>query len=253
MENHFNCVYMYTNKVNGKKYVGQAVDFNKRHKSHIHQSYNENHIAYNAPFHRAIRKYGIENFEVKILKENLQTQCLLNFYESYYIDKFNSLAKDNGYNISSGGSNGNPYAGKTDEEMKECRKRMSEAQKGLQAGEKNPMYGKHFSEESKQKMRETFLSHYKKENNPMYGVHRYGLEAPGLGQLVTRYDLNMQLIDIKYNFEYGKIGFNKGKISECCKGIRKKHKGFIFKYLSDVPDDVINNYIIKTKQIPITN
>ena len=31
MENHYNCIYMYTNKINGNGYVGQAVDFKKIH------------------------------------------------------------------------------------------------------------------------------------------------------------------------------------------------------------------------------
>ena len=71
--------------------------------------------------------------------------------------------------------------------------------------------------------------------------------------LVARFDLNMNLIDVKYHFEYKLIGFNAGNICSCCKGRYKQHKGFIFRYLSDVPDDVINEYIIRTKQIPIND
>ena len=35
MENHYNCIYMYINKINERKYVGQAKDFNKRHMTHM--------------------------------------------------------------------------------------------------------------------------------------------------------------------------------------------------------------------------
>ena len=31
--NHYNCIYLYINKINNKKYIGQAKDFNKRHKT----------------------------------------------------------------------------------------------------------------------------------------------------------------------------------------------------------------------------
>lgn len=144
MENHHNCIYMYINKINKKRYIGQAKDFTKRFKTHRQSTYNENNRGYNLPFHKAIRKYGMENFEIIILKKDLQTQCLLNFWESYYIEKYNSLAKNGyGYNISSGGSNGNNFAGKTEKEMEilreKIRRRMSEA---------NPMY----SEQTRRKI-----------------------------------------------------------------------------------------------------
>ena len=188
MENHFNCIYCYTNKVNGKKYVGQAVDFLIRHKKHIYSAYNEKQkYDYNVPFHNAIRRHGIENFEIKILKEDLKTKNELNYWESYYIVEFDTLAKNRkGYNLASGGEGGNTYAGKTNEELAEISRKLSEANKG----EKNPG-----------------------------------------ATLVDRFTLDGIYVDTKYQFEYvEELGFSASGISLCCKGKRKTHKGYIFKY-----------------------
>ena len=108
-------------------------------------------------------------------------------------------------------------------------------------GEKNGMYDKGYLVSG--------------EKNGNYGVHRYGENSPHLGELIAKIDKNiLKILDIKYNFEYVKDdNFNHTGISSCCKGRCKTHKGFIFKYLSDVPDEQINEYIIRTKQIPITN
>ena len=136
-ENYYNCIYMYINKINNKKYVGQAKNFNKRHKQHIRQSSNKNNKnQYNLPFHNAIRKYGIENFKIVILKENLQTQCLMNLYECYYIKKYNTLVNNkHGYNLSNGGSNGNVFAGKTEKELIEWKQKISKANSGRKLSE----------------------------------------------------------------------------------------------------------------------
>lgn len=260
MENHFNCIYCYTNKINGKKYVGQAKNFNKRHRGHINASYNEKCKAYNQYFHNAIRKHGIENFEIKILIENLQNQEELNYWECYYIVEFNTLAKNGkGYNLALGGEGGNTLAGKTEEEVAEISRKHSETMKNrtdeelAERSRKISETWKNKSDEELAEIRKKISEAMKGENHGMYGVHRYGLESPNLGRLIARYTLDGKLLDIKYNFEYSVMGFNKGNISLCCKGKRKQHKGFIFKYLSDVPDDVINSYIIRTKQIPITD
>ena len=120
-ENYYNCIYMYTNKINGKRYIGQAVNFNNRHWNHKSASYCENRNDYNSPFHKAIRKYGIENFIIEILVENVIEQLERDELEKSFINYFNTLACNGyGYNISSGGGvYGNPYAGKTEEEMKQ--------------------------------------------------------------------------------------------------------------------------------------
>ena len=114
-ENYYNCIYMYTSP-NGKSYIGKAKDFLKRKQQHINSSYNEKRHDYNYPFHKAIRKYGIENFKIEILKENL-TEDEMNYYEDYYIESLKLYVKDGkGYNIAKGGFGGDTCKGKTDEE-----------------------------------------------------------------------------------------------------------------------------------------
>lgn len=159
--NYYNCIYMYVNKINGHKYIGQAKDFNKRHNQHLSKC----NCKY--PIDKAFNKYGEENFEIIILKENLENQCLLNLWECYYIEKFNSL-KNGNYNLSSGGSNGNNFANKTEEEMNQFKQNMSNIKKGTivndetkqkisktmkeRYGENHWMCGKTLSEETKRKI-----------------------------------------------------------------------------------------------------
>ena len=200
MENHFNCIYCYTNKVNGKKYVGQAVDFLIRHKQHIYSAYNEKHIAYNYYFHRAIRRHGIENFEIEILIENLQNQEKLNYWECYYIVEFDTLANNKGYNLASGGSNGNNFAGKSDEELAEISRKHSETWKNKSDEELSEFSRKHIGEKN------------------------------GRATLVDRFDKQGNYIDTKYQFEYVAMGFTAGNISKCCTGRRKSTGGYVFKY-----------------------
>lgn len=131
--NKTNIIYCYTNKINGKKYIGQVngrtKTLRKRHKRHLLD---------NLIIDQALRKYGEENFTLEILHfgESLEE---LNYFEDFYILYYNSLISNgNGYNVARGGSNGNPFEGKTEEEMNEFKKKQSQAHKG----EKNYWYGK---------------------------------------------------------------------------------------------------------------
>ena len=230
---------MFVNKINNKKYIGQARNFLKRYRSHVSESMNikTERRKYNSAFHNAIRKYGIENFEIIILKENLKTQCLMNFWECYYIDKYDTLANNkNGYNISNGGSHGNNFEGKSIEEMKEIKIKMREAQ----LGEKNHNYGKRLSEETKKKISEAhkgIVTYYpteeqKKKRSEVCKEKCKRGKNHYKSKQVTQYDMDGTLIkewdSIREASKTLKI--NLTSIWKCCKNRQKTAGGFIWKY-----------------------
>ena len=110
-----------------------------------------------------------------------------------------------------------------------------------------------FTEEHKQNMSKT-----RKEkgiavgkNNGMYGKHRTEQEKENRSFIVVRCDKNDNIIDIKYAFKYKDYGFNTGKIGQCCKNKLKSTGGYKWKYLSDVPEEDILNYIRHNMQVKI--
>jgi group I intron endonuclease len=98
-------IYKITNKINGEVYIGQSIDIKRRWKTHITTSYNEKLKDYDSAIHRAIRKYGKENFEFSVLEETKLDKKLLNEREIYWIKTYNSYGK--GYNETPGGEIGN--------------------------------------------------------------------------------------------------------------------------------------------------
>lgn len=109
-------IYLLQNKLNKKCYVGQACCYtgkeNKkwgsknRWKSHIREAYSDkkDHCQL---LNQAIRKYDVDNFELKVLGKYHLTK--LNEMEPYFIKEYNSLVP-NGYNLNEGGSRGKDSA-----------------------------------------------------------------------------------------------------------------------------------------------
>lgn len=103
--------------VSGKWYIGQTIcTFKLRQSKHIYDSFNlvkSNHCSYNCAFHRAIRKYGLENFEWFIIEDNIpvpyhfEGRKKISDYaaaderEIYWIAEKNSY--EQGYNMTKGG------------------------------------------------------------------------------------------------------------------------------------------------------
>lgn len=87
-------IYLITNKINGRHYVGQSIDIARRWRQH-------REIAHcgQAPLYKAIQKYGIENFDFCILEECSKEE--LNDKEIQYIEQYNSYFC--GYNQTRGG------------------------------------------------------------------------------------------------------------------------------------------------------
>jgi group I intron endonuclease len=137
-------IYKATNKINGKVYIGQTTrSLEERIKGHLFDA-TRNSIFY---FHKAIRKYGIENFEWEILCDATgKPKDILDALEIYYIAKHRLiLGADNMYNMTKGGEGGSVLGRKCSEETK---KKMCEAYK------KRPPNKYHYSEETRKKISE---------------------------------------------------------------------------------------------------
>ena len=152
-------IYKITNMVNGKVYIGQSVDIEKRWRRHKNLYLNYDEILY-----KAMRKYGFENFSFEILIEC--EEGLLDLMEIYYIKQYNSFVgwKDNwGYNATTGGGRPSKTISKSKKQREALSKRMKGVPKSEEhkrkigiahKGEKNHMWGKIVSEETRKKISE---------------------------------------------------------------------------------------------------
>lgn len=154
----FHFVYITTNLINGKQYVGE----------HSTNSIDDNYLGSGkACILPAIKKYGKENFKREILEYFPIKQEAFDAQEKY-INQYNTLSP-NGYNVSPKGGYGvsNSYL------SEETKKKISESTKGRVGSNK----GKKFSEETKKKMSNASKGKKKSEN------HKENLSISHIGQI----------------------------------------------------------------------
>lgn len=90
-------IYKITNKSNGKFYIGQSTNLNKRFKDHRNSiNRKEDDKRGKGPLYDDMRKYGLDCFSFEVLEKCNKEE--LNDKEEYYIDLYDAVNK--GYNKS---------------------------------------------------------------------------------------------------------------------------------------------------------
>jgi len=136
-------IYKTTNLVNGKQYIGRD--------SHN----NPNYLGSGPLLKKAIKKYGKENFKKEVIEECSSFEQMVE-REEYWLNYYEVGNNPMFYNLQNSGKGvrligeKNPMFGKKHSD--ESKKKISEERKGKSFGEKNPMFGKEHSIETRQKI-----------------------------------------------------------------------------------------------------
>ena len=231
-------IYLIRNKVNGKCYVGQT----RQKKVETRWAYHRNaHISNNGYFSNSIRKHGWDSFEPSVICEIPNEE--LDAREILEISERNTLAP-NGYNLDGGGGANKVVHPDTRESMRQSqlgRKHPEEVKVKIgssQIGELNHMYGKVFTEEHRNKLRQTARksgydrSKMAEEDKPnKVEINQYTLE----GDFLKTHESITKAAE--------EMGVKRPAISKCCTGKSKTSCGFIWKY-KDPEIYVINQYTL---------
>jgi len=105
------CIYLITNLINGKVYVGQTLNYKDRMKKHEKSGKNPKYY-----FPYAISKHGWENFTKEILIDDVPEEDLDNL-EINYIAFYDSFNREKGYNCTKGGGGASGFKC-TEEQLK---------------------------------------------------------------------------------------------------------------------------------------
>ena len=130
------CIYCIECLQNGKRYIGQTVNYKSRvydHKSRLRRNKHPNDC-----LQKAWNKYGENNFKMYIVHRCTQDE--LDDLERSYIEMYKTLSHQFGYNIENGGNSKKSASQKTRDLISLHHADVS--------GENNPMYGVKMSEES---------------------------------------------------------------------------------------------------------
>lgn len=215
----YGIIYKVTNSINGKIYVGQTTkELKERIKGHYDAHKNPKNI-----FHKALKKYGFENFNWCVI-DFAESQGELDIKEEFWIKFYKSYVgfeDSNGYNSTSGGRDGFYF-------YDEVIKKMSESQKEWieENGHPKGMLGKTHSKETITK----FKKHRKRSRN---SNSKKVVKLSKEGEFIKSYECMRDVSDdIQKEFNNNDIDAVP-HISQCCKGKIKSAYGYIWMYKNE--------------------
>lgn len=208
-------VYVITNNINNKKYIGiTSKSLNYRFSTHKANAKRNLKCA----LHHAIRKYGIENFSIELIKEykNISLKELWG-YEKDHIQEYNTfILYNNGYNMTLGGDSATL--------LKEVQLKMGRSLEN----KKSPMHGKTHTQESIDKQKQAAIGRFSLE----WFIERNGIEEGTIKYNNRREKLKTRKMN--YSHDNGLLGTkvgpmsdeNKRKISESKKAFKLRKPDF---------------------------
>lgn len=240
-------IYKIKNLVNGKQYVGQTIRPSVRLKEH---EYNASKGDDKMVLYDAIRKYGIDSFELEEL-ETCKYGCDLDVAEIEWIEKLGTFG--DGYNMTKGGHGIRGYT-----HTPAAKKSMSINR----SGKKNHNYGKFWgkkgwTEEEIQALREKLVDHpncHKLHTQETKDIIRTDSSSRRkLSIAVHQLDKQGNIITTFSSISKAAKAVNGGgmSIKMCCedKNNRKTHMGYRWRYVNKPKATLVAKCCIETGEI----
>ena len=160
-------VYCIENKLDGKKYIGitqQTIE--DRYIKHLYTAKNIENCQY---LHKAIRKYGKDNFHIYQIDE-ANTRHELFEKEKYWIQKLDT--KNNGYNLTEGGEGCTGWKA-SEEQIK------ANIERNLKYYEEHPELKEHLSKKAKERWNSLSEEEQKKRKENFLKINRLTTGSKG--------------------------------------------------------------------------
>lgn len=236
-------IYITTNHINNKKYIGQ-----KKYDKYDHW---KTYLGSGILLSRAINKYGRENFSKEIIEE-CETRDKLNAREKYWIFYHDAVNSDKFYNLASGGDGGRTCYGETHHASKKVYQYdkdgnfLREWDNAQRASEELGICVSDIHVVCRNNNGVKQAGGYIWSYIPYTQVDRYAREGMNKHKLL-QLDSNFKIVSSFKNISYvDKESFDREKIINCCNFKAITHKGFHWMY-EEMYDDKHISMILSMK------